>query len=105
MLEADLITAWKFSKCRSPTSDTFQKLRGLVLKEPLHLAGREAAALLQAAASDENLAEVIDFLQSEYDVVLNKEDDEGDGTTTKPKSSWSKLKGFFKTKKSKKMKK
>ena len=65
----------------------------------------EAAALLQAAASDENLAEVIDFLQSEYDVVLNKEEDEGDGIATKPKSSWSKLKGFFKTKKSKKMKK
>jgi hypothetical protein len=55
----------------------------------------EAAALLQAAASDKNLAEVIDFLLSEYDVALTKEaEDEGDVTATKPKSPWSKFKGF-----------
>jgi hypothetical protein len=66
----------------------------------------EAAALLQAAANDKNLAEVIDFLQSEYDVALTKEaEDEGDVAATKPKSPWSKFKGLFNTKNSKKMKK
>ena len=69
-------------------------------------ANEEHLIVTKADLSKSQIAEVIDFLQSEYDVALTEEEeDEGDVTATKPKSPWSKMKGFFKTNKSKKMKK
>jgi len=68
-------------------------------------ANEEYQIVTKADLSISQIAEVINFLQSEYDVALTEEEDEGDVTATKPKSPWSKLKGFFKTNKSKKMKK